>query len=497
MNQVRVRFAPSPTGYLHVGGARTALFNYLYARHHQGVFVLRIEDTDLARSTDASTQAILEAMKYLGLDWDEGPEKGGGYGPYFQSERLDLYRRHADKLLDSGRAYYCFCTPEELDQIRQDAVSKGRDPKYDGRCRNLTEAQQQQFINQGRKPVVRFKADYHGSTLVDDLIRGKVTFDNNQLDDFVLVKSDGMPTYNFAVVVDDALMRITHVIRGEDHLSNTPKQIQLYEAFGFAVPRFAHIPMILGPDRARLSKRHGATSVGQFQEEGYLADAMVNYLALLGWSYDDSQTLFREAELVEKFTLAKVSKNPAVFDLPKLQWMNGVYIRELSLEQFYQQALPFFQSWGFVPQEVSPELESKVKHVLRILQERIKVLSELKEASYYFFQDQLHYDEKAVQKVLDKEGAVEILHSLLPELLAAKDYTQEKLEPIFRKAQEQHQCKLATVIQPVRVAVTGTNVSPGIYDVLAVLGRAKTCQRIKDALELIKQRQGGSASVQG
>ena len=306
-----------------------------------------------------------------------------------------------------------------------------------------------------------------------------------------------MPTYNFAVVVDDALMRITHVIRGEDHLSNTPKQIQLYEAFGFAVPRFAHIPMILGPDRARLSKRHGATSVGQFQEEGYLADAMVNYLALLGWSYDDSQTLFRKAELVEKFTLAKVSKNPAVFDLPKLQWMNGVYIRELSLEQFYQQALPFFQSWGFVPQEVSPELESKVKHVLRILQERIKVLSELKEASYYFFQDQLHYDEKAVQKVLDKEGAVEILHSLLPELLAAKDYTQEKLEPIFRKAQEQHQCKLATVIQPVRVAVTGTNVSPGIYDVLAVLGRAKTCQRIKDALELIKQRQGGSASVQG
>lgn len=495
MNQVRVRFAPSPTGYLHVGGARTALFNYLYAKQNQGVFVLRIEDTDLVRSTDASTQAILDAMKYLGLDWDEGPEKGGDYGPYFQSQRLELYQQYADKLLASGRAYQCFCTPEELDQIRQEAVEQKRDPKYDGRCRNLTEAQRQELIRQGRKPVVRFKADYDGTTLVDDLIRGKVTFDNNQLDDFVIIKSDGMPTYNFAVVIDDALMAITHVIRGEDHLSNTPKQIQIYEALGFSVPQFAHIPMILGPDRTRLSKRHGATSVGQFQEEGYLAEAMVNYLALLGWSFDDSQTLFSKNELIEKFTLAKVSKNPAVFDLAKLQWMNGVYIRELSLDELYEQTLPLFQGWGFVPTEVSSELEGKVRSVLKILQERIKVLSELREVSYYFFQDELHYDEKAVRKVLGKEGAVEILSTLLPELLSVTDYTQENLEPIFRKAQEQHQRKLADIIQPVRVAVTGTNVSPGIYDVLAILGRARTCQRIKDTLALIKSRQEGSLGV--
>lgn len=492
MDQVRVRFAPSPTGYLHVGSSRTALFNYLFAKHHNGVFVLRIEDTDLARSTEASTQAILDGMKYLELFWDEGPEVGGDYGPYFQSQRLDLYREYADKLLEAGRAYQCFCTPEELDQIRKEAVEQGRDPKYDGRCFHLSDAERQQFIEQGRKPVLRFKAEYEGTTVVEDLIRGKVTFDNNQLDDFVIVKSDGMPTYNFAVVVDDALMRISHVIRGEDHLSNTPKQIQLYEALSFPVPKFAHIPMILGPDKTLLSKRHGATSVTQFRDEGYLPDAMVNYLALLGWSYDDSQTIFKRDDLIRKFALEKVSKNPAVFDITKLQWMNGVYIRDLSLDEFYQIALPLFQSWGYISEEVTSEEESRLKAVLAILQERVKLLSELKEASYYFFEDELRYNEKALNKVLFKEGAAEVLNALLPELLNVKDYTQENLEPLFRKVQEQFDCKLAAVIQPVRVAVTGTNVSPGIYEVLALLGRAKTCERIKDALALIRQHQEGN-----
>ena len=492
MDQVRVRFAPSPTGYLHVGSSRTALFNYLFAKHHNGVFVLRIEDTDLARSTEASTQAILDGMKYLELFWDEGPEVGGDYGPYFQSQRLDLYREYADKLLEAGRAYQCFCTPEELDQIRKEAVEQGRDPKYDGRCFHLSDAERQQFIEQGRKPVLRFKAEYEGTTVVEDLIRGKVTFDNNQLDDFVIVKSDGMPTYNFAVVVDDALMRISHVIRGEYHLSYTPKQIQLYEALGFPVPKFAHIPMILGPDKTLLSKRHGATSVTQFRDEGYLPDAMVNYLALLGWSYDDSQTIFKRDDLIRKFALEKVSKNPAVFDITKLQWMNGVYIRDLSLDEFYQIALPLFQSWGYISEEVTSEEESRLKAILAILQERVKLLSELKEASYYFFEDELRYNEKALNKVLFKEGAAEVLNALLPELLNVKAYTQENLEPLFRKVQEQFDCKLAAVIQPVRVAVTGTNVSPGIYEVLALLGRAKTCERIKDALALIRQHQEGN-----
>ncbi|HHT36303.1 MAG TPA: glutamate--tRNA ligase [Firmicutes bacterium] len=492
MDQVRVRFAPSPTGYLHVGSARTALFNYLFAKHHQGVFVLRIEDTDLARSTDESTQAILDAMKYLELFWDEGPEVGGDYGPYFQSQRLELYREYADKLIESGRAYQCFCTPDELDQIRKEAIEKKRDPKYDGRCFHLTEAEKQKYLDEGRTPVLRFKAQYEGTTVVDDLIRGQVKFDNHQLDDFVIMKSDGMPTYNFAVVVDDALMRITHVIRGEDHLSNTPKQIQLYEALGFAVPKFAHIPMILGPDKALLSKRHGATSVTQFRDEGYLPDAMVNYLALLGWAYDDSQTIFKRDDLITKFTLEKVSKNPAVFDITKLQWMNGVYIRDLNLDEFYAYALPLFQAWSFLPEEVNPEQERKAKAVLASLQERVKLLTELKEASYYFFEDELQYNEKAVSKFLLKDGASEILTALLTELLAVKEYTQVNLEPVFHKIQEQFDVKLGAVMQPLRVAVTGTNVSPGMYEVLETLGRAKTCQRIKDALALIKQHQEGN-----
>lgn len=491
MDQVRVRFAPSPTGYLHVGGARTALFNYLFAKHHNGTFVLRIEDTDLARSTDESTKVILDGLKYLGLDWDEGPEKGGDYGPYFQTQRLEIYREYANRLLAAGRAYECFCTPEELDAMRKEALEHKRDPKYDGRCRHLTKEQRQEYLRQGRKSVLRFKANYEGVTVVNDLIRGQVTFDNNQLDDFVIWKSDGMPTYNFAVVVDDALMKITHVIRGEDHLSNTPKQIQIYEALGFPVPEFAHIPMILGPDKAKLSKRHGATSVAQFFEEGYLSSAMVNYLALLGWSYDDSQTIFSKDELIEKFSLDKVSKNPAVFDIKKLQWMNGVYIRELSLDQFVDTALPWLQRWGFIPQEPNQEQLAKATEVLKILQERIKQLTELKEAAYYFFEDELHYDEKAVQKILFKPGIAEILTELLTGLLAVKEYTQENLEPIFHQAQEKFGCKLGDIIQPVRVAVTGTNVSPGIYEVLAILGRAKTCQRIKDALALIKEWEQG------
>ena len=319
MNTVRVRFAPSPTGYLHVGGARTALFNWLFARQHGGVFVLRIEDTDLARSTEESTQAILDSLQYLGLDWDEGPKKGGSFGPYFQSERLELYKKYANQLMEMGRAYKCYCTPEELDKKREEQIKRGEGTHYDRHCLHLSEEEKARLEEEGRIPVIRFKSLDEGVTEVDDLIRGLVRFDNvAQVDDFVIMKSDGMPTYNFAVVIDDALMQISHVIRGEDHLSNTPKQIQIYQALGFPVPKFAHIPMILGPDRALLSKRHGATSVMQFKENGYLSPAMVNYLALLGWSYDDSQTIFPIPELVEKFSLDKVSKNPAVFDIQKL-----------------------------------------------------------------------------------------------------------------------------------------------------------------------------------
>lgn len=487
MDKVRVRFAPSPTGYLHVGGARTALYNWLFARQHGGSFILRIEDTDLARSTEESVRGILDGMRFLGLDWDEGPEVGGDYGPYFQTERLEIYHKYAQQLMAAGRAYECFCTPEELEEQRQAQREQKLDLHYDGRCRNLTEEQKQAFRAQGRRPAIRFVSDKKGQTEVPDLIRGSVVFQNSQIDDFVILKSDGVPTYNFAVVVDDALMEITHVIRGEDHIPNTPKQIQLYKALGFEIPKFAHIPMILGSDRTRLSKRHGATSVMQFHDEGYLSDAMVNYLALLGWGYDDSQTLFSREELIEKFSLERVSKNPAVFDFQKLQWMNGVYIRELSLDEFYCHALPYLQKAGLVPAEPSEAQQQVIKAVLKELQARVKLLGDVVEMSRYFFTDDFPYNEDAARKILGKAEAEEVLEYLRDALAEVGAFTQEQLEPVFKSAMEKFDLKLGKVIQPLRVALTGTNVSPGIYEVLEIVGQERTLARIDRALAWIAQ----------
>ncbi len=488
MDSVRVRFAPSPTGHLHVGGARTALFNWLFARQHQGTFVLRIEDTDLARSTTESVDGILEGMRFLGLDWDEGPEKGGSYGPYFQSQRLTLYRRYADQLRRDGWAYECFCTSEELEAMREEARKNKEDPKYDGRCRRLTAAEREERRDQGRTSVLRFKTNYDGSTILDDAIRGRVSFDNRQLDDFVVQKTDGMPTYNFAVVIDDALMEISHVIRGEDHISNTPKQIQIYGALGFTVPDFAHIPMILGPDKSRLSKRHGATSVTQFREEGYIPEALVNYLALLGWGYDDSQTVFSVSELIDKFSLERVSKNPAVFDLQKLEWLNGVYIRDLDLETLYERALPFFVKAGFAERRPSQEEKKKIQAVLASLQSRIRRLDEIPQAASYFFGDIAEYDAKAVRKVLLKEGTAEILEYVAGELAALPGFEEEDLKPVFAQAMEEFDCKLGKIMQPVRVAVTGTTSSPSMYEVLPVLGRDEAVRRLRKAQQIISQR---------
>jgi len=487
---VRVRFAPSPTGYLHVGGARTALFNWLFAKRHSGVFVLRIEDTDAARSTDEATQVILDALEYLGLDWDEGPGKGGDYGPYYQSHRLHLYREYASKLMEMGRAYECYCTPEELDERRQERIKQGKDTRYDGRCRHLTQEERDAFKAQGRVPVIRFVSLTEGETRVEDMVRGTVTFDNvTQVDDIVIFKSDGMPTYNFAVVVDDALMKITHVIRGEDHLSNTPKQIQIYQALGFEPPKFAHIPMILGPDKSLLSKRHGATSVTQFQDEGYLASAMVNYLALLGWGYDDSQTIFSIPELTQKFSLERVSKNPAVFDIQKLEWMNGVYIRELSLEELYDAALPYWQKAGFLPEEVSPELKEYSLKVLKELQTRLKLMAEVVDFARYFFVDDYPYQEEIVQKILTKPQTEAILRYVQDVIAEAPRLDEEYLKPQFQIGLEKFGVKMGDLIQPIRVALTGTNVSPGIYDVLQLLGKERVLARLDRTLVMLREKE--------
>ncbi len=488
MSTVRVRFAPSPTGYLHVGGARTALFNWLYARHHQGVFVLRIEDTDLARSTDEATQVILDALEFLGLDWDEGPKRGGDHGPYYQSQRLDIYQAYARKLIELDRAYECYCTPEELEQRRQEQIQAGKATRYDQRCAHLTEEEREAFRAEGRIPVIRFRALETGETVVHDVIRGEVHFENTQIDDFVIYKSDGMPTYNFPVVIDDALMKITHVIRGEDHLSNTPKQIQIYEALGFPLPKFAHIPMILGPDKALLSKRHGATSVMQFYEEGYLPEAMVNYLSLLGWGYDDSQTIFSKSDLVDKFSLERVSKNPAVFDLQKLEWMNGVYIRELSLEEFYQVALPFWQKAGFLPQEVTPEQKDYALSILKELQSRIKLVGDVVDLAHYFFRDDYVYKEEIVRKILGKPQTEAILRYVYEAIATVPVLDEEHVKPIFKAGMEKYGVKMGDLIQPIRVALTGTNVSPGIYEVLELLGRERVLSRIEKTLDMLKER---------
>ncbi|HAG51932.1 MAG TPA: glutamate--tRNA ligase [Deltaproteobacteria bacterium] len=473
--EVRTRFAPSPTGYLHIGGARTALFNYLFAKHHSalggGKFILRIEDTDVARSTEDSTQAILDGMQWLGLNWDEGP--------YFQSKRFELYKGHAYKFLEMGKAYKCFCTPEELEKRREEALKQGRPPKYDGRCRNnppsppLTKGGKEGF-------AIRFKVP-HGITLVKDLIKGNVAFNNDEIEDLVILRSDGTPTYNLCVVVDDATMEITHVIRGDDHLNNTPKQIMLYEAFGYPLPQFAHLPMILGSDKTRLSKRHGATSVMSYKEMGYLPHALVNYLARLGWSYGD-QEIFSIHELIEKFSLENVGKSSGVFNPEKLIWLNQHYLKEAKPEELSLLLIPFLETKGY---KVSAD--KRLVNIIKGFQERSKTLVEMAGAAEFYFKEDIQYEEDAAKKFLTPDMATifEILISRLNNLQAL---THEAIEAIFNDIINEKGLKLGKVAQPVRIALTGGKVSPGIFEVIENLGKETTIKRIKKAIEFIKSR---------
>lgn len=488
---VRVRFAPSPTGALHVGSARTFLFNWLFARNMGGTMILRIEDTDVARSTEESTAGIIDGLKWLGFDWDEGPEVGGDYGPYFQSERFDLYHEYAERLLEMGMAYRCYCTPEELDVRRKALLAEGKPPKYDRRCYHLTEAEREQFQREGRPYVLRFYSTDEGETAFVDMIRGEVRFSNHVLDDFVIVRSDKVPTYNFAVVVDDHLMRISHVIRGEDHISNTPRQLQVYRALGLPEPTFAHLPMILGPDRARLSKRHGAKAVMEFAADGYLPEAVVNYLALLGWAYDDSQELFEiPDELIAKFTIEKVSKNPAIFDLQKFEWMNGVYIRKLTPEELAERALPLMQQAGLLPATPSPELHRRYLGAVSAVQSRVKSINEVVDATRYFFADEITYDPKAVQKFLHREYVPTLLEKLLAKLESLDSFTEEAIEKVFDELGEGFELKKADLMQPVRVALTGGSASPGMYETVALIGQEKSCERLRRVLAELREGNG-------
>lgn len=472
--EVRTRFAPSPTGYLHIGGARTALFNWLFARHHKGKFVLRVEDTDAARSTDESTQAILDGMQWLGLNWDEGP--------YFQSKRFDLYREHTYKLLEMGKAYKCYCTAEELEQRRKDALSQGKPPKYDGRCRSIESKGQRVTESKGQNKsfAIRFKVP-PGTTIVKDIIKGAVAFDNNEIEDLIILRSDGTPTYNLCVVIDDATMEITHVIRGDDHLNNTPKQILMYEAFGYPVPIFAHLPMILGSDKTRLSKRHGATSVMAYKEMGYMPHPLINYLARLGWSHGD-QEIFTIEELTEKFSLENVGKSSGVFNPEKLLWLNHHYIKEAKPDDMAKLAAPFLAVKGY---KVS--VDKSLADIVKTVQERSKTLIEMADAAEFYFKEDIAYEEKAAQKFLTPD-MIEIFEAIISRLEKLTAFSHEAIEAVFNDTINEKGMKLGKVAQPVRVALTGGTVSPGIFEVIENLGREKTIERMKKAVAFIKQK---------
>jgi len=465
MTQVRTRFAPSPTGDLHIGGARTALFNWLWARHAQGVFILRIEDTDVARSTQDSIQVILDAMTWLGMDWDEGP--------FYQTHRMSFYHEAVERLLRVGKAYRCYCTPEELETKREAALKTGIKPKYDRTCFN------RKSFPLGSPSAVRFLSPDEGKTVVEDLIQGRVEFDNTELDDLIILRSDGLPTYNFSVVVDDATMGITHVIRGNDHLNNTPRQIQIYRALGYPIPNFGHVSMILGPDKKKLSKRHGAQSVMEYKKMGYLPQAVVNYLVRLGWSYGDQEEFNRE-ELIERFSLGAVGRSAAAVNPGKLDWLNAQYIKKIELDELIQRVLPFIEARGY--SNIHPDL---LRKAILSLRERVKTLVELADLSEFYFCEKIAYDEKAAGKFLNQE-TLSMFNQAITSLLNESVLEKERVHGLIQQLAETRGEPLVKIAQPIRVALTGRAVSPPIDEVVVALGKAEVVKRLQKAVEYIK-----------
>lgn len=464
MTKIITRFPPSPTGYLHIGGARTALFNYLYARQNGGKFILRIEDTDQARSTQELTDAIIDAMQWLGLDFDEGP--------YFQSQRGDIYNEYVDKLLETGKAYYCSCTPEEVEEMRETARAAGLKPKYNGKCREMG-------LGPGPGRVVRFKTPLTGKVVFDDIIKGPIAWDVQEMDDFVIRRADGSAIYQMAVVIDDALMDVTHVVRGDDHQNNTPKQILIYEALGFPLPKFGHVPMILGPDKKKMSKRHGATSVMLYKEMGYLPEAMLSYLVRLGWSHGDDE-LFTMPELIEKFSLEALGKSASVFDMDKLNWVNSHYIKTGDINRLATLLGELIRS----STAFTPSLEY-LEAIVPLYQPRAKTLKEMAEQAAFLLQttEELNYDHAAVEKFLTPEIR-EHLRILAERMAALSNFDLKALETVAAAYLDETGLKFKALAQPIRVAITGTTMSPGLFETMEVLGKERTLSRFSRALSL-------------
>ena len=487
-SRVRVRYAPSPTGMLHVGGVRTALFNWLFARKNGGTFVLRIEDTDLARSTEASVDQLKRSLRWIGLDWDEGPEAGGPHPPYRQTERFDLYRQAARRLLKSEAAYYDFATPEELVELRERARAQKRQPIYaGGEYREMDPEEAKRRIEAGEPYTVRFKTPREGQTVVQDMIRGPVTFENSNLEDFVLMKSTDTPTYNFAAAFDDAEMEISHVIRGDDHLSNTPRQILIHEALGNTLPAFAHVPMVLGPDKKKLSKRHGAAHVEEFAAQGYLPEALFNYLALLGAGYAADEEIFSPAELAERFRIDRVSGNPAIFDEKKLTSINAVYLRRHAPEELAAVAAPMLAESGAAsPAELERDLPRLIE-IMALLRERLNRITEIPDAVGYFFGGKLDYDEGEFEKQFGKEFVRETFPEVVQCLKALPEWTEEAIEEAVRSLASEKGKGARHLIHPLRFAVTGRTVSAGLFETMHLLGRDRCLLRAEDAAQKIER----------
>ncbi|MDD5038059.1 MAG: glutamate--tRNA ligase [Dehalococcoidales bacterium] len=484
---VRTRYAPSPTGYPHVGNIRTALFAWLFARHHNGKFIVRIEDTDIVRKVEGALEAILDSLRWLDLDWDEGPEVGGEYGPYIQSQRLELYRKAAERLISQGNAYHCYCSPERLKEMREEQVRHKQPPGYDRHCRDLSGSERAKKESEGITPVVRFKTPLSGQTGFTDLIWDKVVFENSTLDDLVLLKSDGYPTYHLANVVDDHEMEITHVIRAEEWLSSTPRHLLLYQAMGYEPPQFAHLPMLLGTDRSKLSKRHGSVSVDEYRKQGYLPEAMLNFLALLGWSLDDKTELFSQQELIDKFSLERVSRTAAIFNHEKLNWMNGVYIRKLSPEDFTGRALPFLDS-GLPPEVKRPLSTEYVKQILPLIQERAKVLVEIAPLTKYFFIDELDYDAKLLMgKDMNPQSTNHALSVSQQRLGQVETFDSESLEALLRPLAVELGLKTGQLFGALRTAVTGETATPPLFQTMTVLGKERCLRRIEAAIDRLSK----------
>jgi glutamyl-tRNA synthetase len=482
----RVRFAPSPTGYLHVGGARTALFNLLYARRHGGTFILRIEDTDVERSSSDMVTGILDGMRWLDLTWDEGPDLGGPHAPYFQSERLERYRAAAQQLVDAGRAYPCFCTAERLKNERLRAEQRGEAWQYDRACLALSGPERQARIAAGEPRAVRFKVP-PGATGFDDAVHGRIEFDGANIEDFVILRSDDYPTYHLSVVVDDMEMGITDVIRGDDHISNTPKHVLLFAAFGVAVPRFAHVPLILGADKKRLSKRHGATSVMEYQRQGYLPEALVNFLALLGWSPGDDRELMSLPEMVDSFSLEAISSGDAVFNTEKLDWMNGQYIARLPIEELAARVRPFFAEAGVGESPLVAE-GSAFNRLLELLRPRAKRLTDFVDQARPLISDTVEFDPEAVEKNLSIPELGAHVEALANSLRTTSPFDEPAVEAAVRGTAAERGLKAGPLIHVVRLAVTGGANSPGLFEVLAWLGRDRVLNRITQLQALIARR---------